>query len=66
MGPHAVPARKEEAEALHEALSSGAWLRHHGGSVAMTAIDRRSRMTRCLGGNVACQRSAGEATGEGM
>jgi hypothetical protein len=45
MGPHAVPARKEEAEAL----SSGAWQRHRGGSAAMIAIDRRSRTTRRLG-----------------
>jgi hypothetical protein len=49
-----VPAREEEVEALREALSSGAWHRHHGGAAAMTAISRRSGMTRCLDGNVAC------------
>jgi hypothetical protein len=54
MGPHAVLARKEEAEALREVLSPGAWNRHRGGSAAMTAINRHSRTTRCLGGNAAC------------
>jgi hypothetical protein len=61
-----VPARKEEAEALREALLLGAWHRHRSGSVVMTAIDRRSRTTQRLGGNAACQWSAGEAAGEGM
>jgi hypothetical protein len=49
--PHTVSARKEEAEALREAL---------------TAVDRRSRAMRCLGGNAACQQFVGEAVGEGM
>jgi hypothetical protein len=61
-----VPAREEEAEALREAFSSGAWYRHRGGAAVMTAIDRRSRTMRCLSGNAACQRFAGEAAGEGM
>jgi hypothetical protein len=43
--PHAVSARKEEAEALCEALSPGAWRRHHGGIAALIAVDRRSRAT---------------------
>jgi hypothetical protein len=66
MGPHTVPAREEEAEALREALSPGAWHWHCGGLAVMTVIDQRSRTTRCLDGDVACQRSAGEAAGEGM
>jgi hypothetical protein len=61
-----VPAREEEAEALHEALSPGAWHWHRGGSAVVTTIDRRSRTMLRLGGSVACQRSAGEAAGEGM
>jgi hypothetical protein len=48
------------------ALSPGGWHQHHGGSVVMTAIDQHSRMTRCLGGNAACQRFVGEAAGKGM
>jgi hypothetical protein len=51
---------------MREALSLGAWHRHHSGAAAMTAIGRRSKATRCLGHNVACQRPAGEATGEGL
>jgi hypothetical protein len=49
---HVGSARKEEAEALREALSSGDWHQHHGGSVAMTDIDRRNRTTRRLDDNV--------------
>jgi hypothetical protein len=49
-----MPAREEEAEALPEALSLGAWHRHRGSVAAMTLIGRRSRATRCLGGNAAC------------
>jgi hypothetical protein len=65
-GPHAVLARKEEAEALREALSPGAWRRHHGIVAALTAIDWRSRTMRHLGGNAACQQFAGEVACEGM
>jgi hypothetical protein len=61
-----VAAREEEVEALREALSPVAWHRHRGGVAAMTAIDRHSRATQRLNGNAACQRPAGEATGEGM
>jgi hypothetical protein len=61
-----VSARKEEGEALREALSPGAWRRHHGGAAALIAVDRRSRATRRLGGNKACQRFACEEAGEGM
>jgi hypothetical protein len=64
--PHAVSARKEEAEVLREVWSPGSWHQHHVGSAVMTAIDRRSRTMRRLGGNVVCQRSVGEAAGEGM
>jgi hypothetical protein len=32
-----VSVRKEEAEALREALSPGAWRRHRGGAAAVTA-----------------------------
>jgi hypothetical protein len=56
----------KEAEALHEAVSPGAWRRHHGSAAALTAVDRRSRATRCLSGNAACQRFTGEAASEGM
>jgi hypothetical protein len=61
-----VPAKEEEAKALREVLSSGAWHRHHGGAMAMIAIDWHSRVTRRLGGNVACQWPASTAAGEGM
>jgi hypothetical protein len=61
-----VSARKEEGEALREALSPGAWRRHRGGAAALIAVDRRSRATRRLGGNKACQRFACEEAGEGM
>jgi hypothetical protein len=54
---HAVSARKEEAEALREALSPGAWHRHRGGAAALTVVDRRSRAIRCLSGNAACHGS---------
>jgi hypothetical protein len=64
--PHTVSAKKEEAEALREALSPGAWRQHHGGVAALIAVDRRSKATRRLGGNVACQGFIGEAAGEGM
>jgi hypothetical protein len=64
--PHAVSARKEEAEVLHEALSPGAWRRHRGGTTTLIAVDRRSRATQRLGGNAGCQRFPCEATGEGM
>jgi hypothetical protein len=66
MEPHAVPTREEEAEALHKALSPGSWHWHCGGAAAMIVIGRHNRMTRCLGSNAACLRSAGEAVGEGM
>jgi hypothetical protein len=65
-GPHAVSARKEEQEAMREALSLGAWRQHRGSAAALTAVDRCSRVMRRLGGNAACQRFAGEAAGEGM
>jgi hypothetical protein len=63
---HVVSARKEETEALREALSSGAWHRHRGGAAALTAVDRCNRATRRLGGNAACQWFTGEAVGEGI
>jgi hypothetical protein len=63
---HAVSARKEEGEALRKALLPGAWLRHRGGATALTAIDHRSRATRCLCGNAACQWFVGEVAGEAM
>jgi hypothetical protein len=53
MEPHAVPSREEEAEALREALSSGAWHLHRGGAAAMIAIGRRKWAMRCLCGNTA-------------
>jgi hypothetical protein len=59
-----VPAREEEAEALREALSPGAWHQHRGGAMTMTAIGRCSRAMRCLSGNAACQRPTGKAAGE--
>jgi hypothetical protein len=59
-----VPAREEEAEALREALSLGAWHQHRGSATTMTAIDRCSRAMRCLSGNAACQWPTGEAAGE--
>jgi hypothetical protein len=42
---HVVLARKEEVEALREALSPGAWRRHRGGATALTAVDQRNRAT---------------------
>jgi hypothetical protein len=53
---YTVPAREEDAEALHKALSLGAWHWHRGGAVAMTVISCRSRATRRLGGSAAFQR----------
>jgi hypothetical protein len=51
---------------LYEPLLSGAWRRHQGGAAALTVVDRRSRATRCVGGNASCQQFAGEAAGKGM
>jgi hypothetical protein len=42
---HVASARREEAEALREALSLSVWRRYCGGAAALTAVDRRSRAT---------------------
>jgi hypothetical protein len=62
MGPLAVPAWKEEAVVLHEALLSGAWHRHCAGSAALIAIDRCSRTTRRLGGRRQAKGCDGQLT----
>jgi hypothetical protein len=59
-----VLTREEEAEALREALSPGAWHRHRDGAAVMTAVGRHSRAMQRLSGNVACQWPVGEAAGE--
>jgi hypothetical protein len=65
-GPHAVLAREEEAEALREALSSGAWHRHHGGAAAMTVIVRRGDATPQSQCDLPAARRRGGRQGDAM
>jgi hypothetical protein len=65
-GPHTVSARKEEAEALREALSSGAWRWHRDGERGDRTNQRRAfgRVSSASGadGDGMPRRTAADAT----